>query len=99
MKDVPNSHLEVIQCCNVHLSYIGSGIFIEHTLRLTTSYEIFGISEPIEMLTESTLIVIGELTSDESDALKALLTLGTCVISPTGGPVLRPTTKKEKMLV
>ena len=39
---------------------MGSGIFVEHTLRLTTSYEIFGLNEPIEVPTESTTIVIGE---------------------------------------
>ena len=36
--------------------------------------------------------VIGELSVEESEALKALLTLGTCVISDTGGPVLNKAT-------
>ena len=36
--DSPNNHLELIQRCNVHLSYLGRGIFIEHVLRLNTSY-------------------------------------------------------------
>ena len=84
--DSPNNHLELIQQCNVHLSYLGRGIFIEDVLRLNTSYEIFGISDPIDMPSTST--VIGELSIEESKALKALLSLGTCVISETGGLVL-----------
>ena len=36
--------------------------------------------------------VIGELSIEESEALKVLLSLGTCVISETGGPVLNPAT-------
>ena len=59
-------------------------------LRLNTSYEIFGVSDPIDMPSTST--VIGELSIEESEALKALLSLGTCVISETGGPVLNPDT-------
>ena len=74
----------------MHLSYLGRGIFIEHVLRLNTSYEIFGVSDPIDMPSTST--VIGELSIEESDALKVLLSLGTCVISETGGPVLNPAT-------
>ena len=90
LRDSPNNHLEPIQRCNVHLSYLGRGIFIEHVLRLNTSYEIFGVSDPIDMPSTST--VIGELSIEESGALKALLSLGTCVISETGGPVLNPAT-------
>ena len=86
LRDSPNNHLELIQRCNVHLSYLGRRIFIENVLRLNTSYEIFGVSDPIDMPSTST--VIGELSIEESEALKALLSLGTCVISETGGPVL-----------
>ena len=89
--DSPNNHLELIQRCNVHLSYLGQGIFIEHVLRLNTSYhEIFGVSDPIDMPSTST--VIGELSIEESEALKALLSLVTCVISETVSPVLNPDT-------
>ena len=88
LRDAPNNHLELIQRCNVHLSYLGRGIFIEHVLRLNTSYKIFGVSDPVDMPLTST--VIGELSIEESEALKALLSLGTCVISETGGPVLNP---------
>ena len=59
-------------------------------LRLNTSYEIFGVSDPVDM--PSTSIVIGELSIEESEALKALLSLGTCVISETGSPILNPDT-------
>ena len=40
----------------------------------------------------STSTVIGELSIEESEALKALLSLGTCVISEMGGLVLNPAT-------
>ena len=40
----------------------------------------------------STSTVVGELSIEESEALKVLLSLGTCVISETGGPVLNPDT-------
>ena len=36
--------------------------------------------------------VIGEFSIEESEALKTLLSLGTCVISETGGLVLNPDT-------
>ena len=32
LKDVPVTHLEFVQCCNVHLSYLGNRIFVEHEL-------------------------------------------------------------------
>ena len=38
----------------------------------------------------STSTIIGELSIEESEAVKALLSLGTCVINETGGPVLNP---------
>ena len=38
----------------------------------------------------STSAIIGELSIEESEAVKSLLSLGTCVISETGGPVLNP---------
>ena len=37
-----------------------------------------------------TSTIIGKLSIKESEAVKALLSLGTCVISETGGPVLNP---------
>ena len=88
--------MELVQRCNVHLSYLGRGIFVDHVLRLDTSFEIFGISNPIDM--PSTSKVIGELSVEESEALKALLSLGTCVISDMGGPVINPTTTSMSTL-
>ena len=89
--DPPQTHMEMIQRCNVHLSYLGRGIFVDHVLRLDTSFEIFGVSDPVNMLSTST--VLGELSMEESDVLHALLSLGTCVISESGGPVLKSSTK------
>ena len=88
LRDPPDNHLELIQRCNVHLSYLGRGISIEHVSRLNTSFEIFGVSEPVDM--PSTSAIIGELSIKESEAVKTLLSLGTCVISETGGLALNP---------
>ena len=73
LHDPSKTHLELIQRCNVHLSYLGRGIFVDHVLRLDTSFEIFGVSDPIDM--PSTSKVIGELSIEESEALKALFPL------------------------
>lgn len=50
LKETPTAHLEFIQRCNVHLSYLERGIFVEHVLRMTkVSYRFFGVDQPIEM--------------------------------------------------
>ena len=75
LKEMPTSHLEFVQRCNIHLSYLGQGVFAEHTLRTSkVSYKFFGIDQPIE-LNETDLVIIGTLTSDENDTLDKLLEL------------------------
>ena len=50
---------------------------------------IFGMSEPIEVLTESRTIVLGELTHDESEALQAMLMMGSSMSGATSRPMVK----------
>ena len=81
LKDVLTNHLEFMQQCNMHISYVGNGIFIEHQLRTTITYKIFGLNETVKVLSDSSTILLGELTHDESEALKAMLLMGTPTLS------------------
>ena len=73
LKDKPSVHLEFTQWCNVHMSYLGRGIFVEHVLRMEiVSYKIFGVDQPLQM-EKTKLVIIGTLTSDEDHTLNILL--------------------------
>ena len=75
LKEMPASHLEFVQRCNIHLLYLGQGVFAEHTLRTNkVSYKFLGIDQPVE-LDEINPVVIGTLTNDENDTLDKLLEL------------------------
>ena len=75
LKEVPTTHEEFMQRCNVHLSYLGNDTFIELTLRTATvSYKVFGIDQPLDLI-ESAPAIIGTLTSAESSTLDMLLKL------------------------
>ena len=73
LKEVPNTHLEYVQRCNIHLSNLGQGVFAEHLMRTTrVSYKLFSIDQPVE-LEEKNPVVIGTLTSEENETLDILL--------------------------
>ena len=75
LKEVPTTHEEFMQWCNVHLAYLGNDIFIELALRTATvSYKVFGIDQPLDLV-ESAPAIIGTLTSAESSTLDMLLKL------------------------
>ena len=75
LKEVPTTHVEFMQRCNVHLAYLGNDIFIELALRTATvSYKVFGIDQPLDLV-ETAPAVIGTLTSAESSTLDMLLNL------------------------
>ena len=62
-----------MQRCNLHLTYLGQDIFVELALRTSkVSYKLFGIDKPID-LEETSPVVIGTLTSEESSTLDLLL--------------------------
>ena len=75
LKEVPTTHAEFMQRCNVHLAYLGKDIFIELVLRTATvSYKVFGIDQPLDLV-ETAPAVIGTLTSAESSTLDMLMKL------------------------
>ena len=76
-KDDPQDHLEYTQCCNLHLSFLGSGSFIQHEIQTETiAFEIFSVPEPIELDMATQPIAIGECMAEESETLDKLLQLG-----------------------
>ena len=75
LKEVPTTHDEFMQWCNVHLAYLGNDTFIELVLRTATvSYKVFGIDQPLDLI-ESAPAIIGTLTSAETSTLDMLLKL------------------------
>ena len=77
LKDDPQDHLEYTQCCNLHLSFLGSGNFIQHEIQTEIiAFEIFSLPEPIELDMATQPIAIGECTAEESETLDKLLQLG-----------------------
>ena len=75
LKELPATHDEFMQQCNVHLAYLGNDTFIELVLRTATvSYNVFGIDQPLDLI-ESALAIIGTLTSAETSTLDMLLKL------------------------
>ena len=72
-KELPNTHLEYIQQCSIHLSYLGQGSFAEHTIRTAlVSYKLFSIDQPVE-IEEKDPVVIGTLTCEENETMDMLL--------------------------
>ena len=77
LKDDPQGHLEYTQCCNLHLSLLGSGNFIQHEIQTETiAFEIFSLPEPIELDMAIQPNAIGECMAEESETLDKLLQLG-----------------------
>ena len=77
LKDDPQDHLEYTQCCNLHLSFLGSGNFIQHEIQTEiVAFEIFSLPEPIELDMATQPIAIGECMAEESETPDKLLQLG-----------------------
>ena len=73
LKEVPDTHLEFMQRCNIHLAYFGQGTFIEPKLRTTTvNYKLFGVDQPVQ-IAEKSPVIIGTLTCEEDITLDILL--------------------------
>ena len=73
LKEIPNMHLEYMQRCNIHLSYLGQGTFVKLKLRTAlVSYKLFGVDHPVK-LEEKNPVVIGTLTCEEDATLDILL--------------------------
>ena len=75
--DDPKKHMEYVQQCSLHLSYLGNGSYAQHEICTeTVAYEIFRLPEPLEVDVESQPIEIGTCTAEESETLDKLLRLG-----------------------
>ena len=73
LKEVPDTHLEFMQQCNIHLAYFGQGTFIELKLRTTmVNYKLFGVDQLVQ-IKEKNPAVIGTLTCEEDITLDILL--------------------------
>ena len=90
----PPSHLEYIQWCNLHLAYLGSGIYIQLIPQTeTVNFQIFNLPAPVEMDIETKPVAIGTLTSDETETLSQVLISG--ISAPTRTPASATITKAE----
>ena len=83
LKEKPITHAELMQRCNIHLTYMGQNNYIQLTLHTTTvQYKFFGIDDPVE-LTKSETVASRNLTKEE------LLTLD-MLMGDTPKPPLEP---------
>ena len=66
LKERPSTHLEFTQGCNLHMSYMGRGLYAEHVMRTEiVDYAIFSVDEPVSLDVSTELIVIGRLTAED----------------------------------
>ena len=70
LKNIPKMHNEIMEQCDVHLLYLGRGLYIELT-KCATPLEI--IDNPGPSIKS---VVIGELTTVEAGAYEAVLNTG-----------------------
>ena len=74
LKEKPATHLEFTQHCNLHLSYMGRGLYVEHVMQTElVSYNIFGVDEPVCMEISTKPVIIGTLTAKEDQTLDVIL--------------------------
>ena len=72
--DDPQNHDEYSQRCNLHLSYLGKGSYVQHEIHTeTVVYDVFGLPEPVKLDVHMVSIAIGTCTADESETLDKLL--------------------------
>ena len=73
----PDSHQALIQRCNLHLGYLGNGIYVEFVPQMKlVSFQIFGIPEPVNIDMDAKPVAIGTLSCDEQETLNKLLSTG-----------------------
>ena len=81
------NHQEYIQRCNLHLCYLGNGIYVELVPRMeTVPFEIFGVTDPVNISMDAQPVAIGTITSDEKDTITELLSTGITTMSRTEKP-------------
>ena len=73
LKEIPNTHLEFMQRCNIHLAYVSQRTFIKLESRTTkVKYQLFGVDQPVQ-IEEKSPVIIGTLTCEEDITLYILL--------------------------
>ena len=87
LHDNINTHQEYIQRCNLHLCYLGNGLYVELVPRMeTVPFEIFGVTDPVNISMDAKPVAIGTITSEEQDTLTELLSIGITPTSHTKQP-------------
>ena len=78
LKDEPTSHEDYMQKTNLHLGYLGQGMFIRFELHTAnTQFKIFGMDTPVEVNAVDTKpVVVGLLTFNEEETLNKLMDQG-----------------------
>ena len=76
--DEPDTHDDFLLRCDLHLAYIGKGIYAQLVPRLELmDYAIFIIAQPEEPLgMDMKPLIVGSLTADEDKTLNYLLNTG-----------------------
>ena len=82
LSEEPDNHQALIQRCNLHLGYLGNGIYIEFVPRRElVSFQIFGVPDLIDVDMDAKPVAIGTQTSEEQETLNKLLS--TCITQYT----------------
>ena len=77
LAETPQSHIEYIQRCNLHLNYLGKDTYVQHEIHTeTVAYDVFCLPEPLKLDVQTETVTIGTCTADESETLDKLLRLG-----------------------
>ena len=77
LSEEPDNHQALIQRCNLHLGYLGNGIYVEFVPRTElVSFQIFGVPELVDINMDAKPVAIGSLTFDEQETLNKLLSTG-----------------------
>ena len=71
---LPQNHDEYSQRCNLHLSYLGKGSYVQHEICTeTVAYDVFGLPEPVKLDMHTVSITVGTCTANKLETLDKLL--------------------------
>ena len=77
LSEEPDNHQAFIQRCNLHLGYLGNGIYVELVPQTEiVSFQIFGVPELVDINMDAKPVAIGTLSLDEQETLNKLLSTG-----------------------
>ena len=91
--EIPHTHAEYSQRCNLHLSYMGNDTYAQHEIRTqTVAYDVFGLPEPLTVDLQVSTEIIGTCTSEETETLNQLLRLGITSQTPDTQTIVKKPT-------